>query len=53
MIKFGADIRILQENAFRDVESRGFINFAGVYIGNPLEELLLGRAHRNRRRDDE
>ena len=42
MIKFGADIRILQENAFRDVESRGFINFDGVYTGNPLEELLLG-----------
>ncbi len=42
MIKFGEDIRWLQENAFRDVESRGFLNFDGVYTGNPLEELLLG-----------
>lgn len=42
LIKFGTDIRILQENAYRDVESRGFIDFQGVYTGNPLEELLLG-----------
>ncbi len=42
LVKFGTDIRILQENAYRDVESRGFIDFQGVYTGNPLEELLLG-----------
>jgi len=42
LVKFGFDIRILQENAYRDVESRGFISFQGVYTGNPLEELLLG-----------
>jgi hypothetical protein len=42
LMKFGFDIRILQENAYRDVESRGFISFQGVYTGNPLEELLLG-----------
>jgi hypothetical protein len=42
MIKFGTDIRILQQNAYRDVEARGFIQFQGVYTGNPLEELLLG-----------
>ncbi len=42
LIKFGTDIRILQQNAYRDVESRGFIEFLGVYTGNPLEELLLG-----------
>ncbi len=40
--KFGFDYRILQENAFRDVESRGFLDFTGELIGNPLEELLLG-----------
>ena len=42
LIKFGADIRILQENAFRDVQSRGFLNFTGLLLGNSLEELLLG-----------
>jgi hypothetical protein len=42
--KFGFDARILQQNAFRDVESRGFIDFLGLLIGNPLEELLLGLA---------
>ena len=42
LMKFGFDIRILQENAYRDVASRGFIAFQGIYTGNPLEELLLG-----------
>ncbi len=42
MIKFGTDIRFLQQNAYRDVESRGSIEFLGAYTGNPLEELLLG-----------
>ena len=42
LLKFGGDFRILQQNAFRDVESRGFIDFTGELIGNPLEELLLG-----------
>jgi hypothetical protein len=42
LIKFGFDSRILQQNAYRDVQSRGFINFTGMLIGNPLEELLLG-----------
>ena len=40
--KFGFDVRILQQNAFRDVESRGFIDFLGVYTGSPLADLLLG-----------
>jgi outer membrane receptor protein involved in Fe transport len=40
--KFGADFRILQQNAYRDVESRGFIDFLGLFTGNALEELLLG-----------
>ena len=40
--KFGADFRITQQNAYRDVESRGFIDFLGLFTGNALEELLLG-----------
>jgi hypothetical protein len=42
LVKFGMDIRVLQENAYRDVQSRGFLNFTGLLLGNPLEELLLG-----------
>ncbi len=42
LVKFGTDIRVLQQNAYRDVQSRGFLNFTGLLIGNPLEELLLG-----------
>ncbi len=42
MAKFGADFRITQQNAYRDVESRGFIDFLGLFTGNALEELLLG-----------
>jgi hypothetical protein len=41
LAKFGLDVRILQQNAFRDVESRGFIDFLG-FTGNALAELLLG-----------
>ncbi|HUE22365.1 MAG TPA: TonB-dependent receptor [Bryobacteraceae bacterium] len=40
--KFGADFRITQQNAYRDIESRGFIDFLGDITGNALEELLLG-----------
>jgi hypothetical protein len=42
LVKFGFDSRILQQNAYRDVQSRGFIDFTGLLLGNPLEELLLG-----------
>jgi hypothetical protein len=42
LVKFGFDARILQQNAYRDVQSRGFIDFTGELIGNALEELLLG-----------
>jgi hypothetical protein len=42
LAKFGFDVRILQQNAYRDIESRGFIDFTGLIIGNALEELLLG-----------
>jgi hypothetical protein len=39
--KMGFDIRKLEQNAYRDVNSRGFVNFTG-FSGNALEELLLG-----------
>jgi hypothetical protein len=37
----GTDIRFLQQNAFRDVESRGLIDFVG-FTGNALAEMLQG-----------
>jgi len=40
--KFGFDFRYLQQNAFRDIQSRGFLNFQGAVTGNPLADLLLG-----------
>ena len=42
LMKFGVDLRFLQQNAYRDIESHGFFNFTGLLLGNPLEELLLG-----------
>jgi hypothetical protein len=42
LVKFGGDFRVLQQNAFRDVQSRGFLNFLGLFTGNPLADLLLG-----------
>jgi len=41
LAKFGFNVRFLQQNAYRDVESRGFIDFLG-FTGNALAELLLG-----------
>ena len=44
MIKFGGDVRFSQQNAFRDVESRGrlqFSPFAQISF-NALADLLLG-----------
>ena len=44
LIKFGGDIRALQQNAFRDVQSRGILTFSdyGQITGNGLADLLLG-----------
>ena len=44
LIKFGADLRFTQQNAFRDVESRGRLQFSpfGQLTGNALADLLLG-----------
>ena len=41
LVRFGGDVRYLQQFAYRRVQSRGFINFIG-FTGNPLAELLLG-----------
>ena len=41
LIKFGFDIRHTQQNAFRDVQSRGFLNFLG-FTGDALADLLMG-----------
>ncbi|MDT7602266.1 MAG: hypothetical protein QOF61_263, partial [Acidobacteriota bacterium] len=42
--KFGADFRDAQQNAFRDVQSRGFLTFSDQFplTGNALADLLLG-----------
>lgn len=41
IFKFGFDFRHLQQNAFRDVLARGFINFVG-FTGSPVADLLQG-----------
>ncbi|MBV8831769.1 MAG: TonB-dependent receptor [Acidobacteriaceae bacterium] len=42
LLRFGLDFRILQQNAYRDAEARGFLSFSGLLVGNSLAELLLG-----------
>ncbi len=44
LIKFGVDLRFSQQNAFRDVESRGRLQFSpfGQITFNALGDLLLG-----------
>lgn len=44
LIKFGVDLRFSQQNAFRDVESRGRLQFSpfAQISGNALADLLLG-----------
>ena len=44
LMKFGGDIRFSQQNAFRDVESRGRLTFSpfGQVTFNALGDLLLG-----------
>jgi hypothetical protein len=39
--KFGGDFRFTQQNGYRDIQSRGFLNFLGM-TGNSLAEVLLG-----------
>jgi len=43
LFKFGADLRAVQQNAFRDVQARGLIQFTPfAFTGNSLADLLLG-----------
>ena len=43
LFKFGADIRTVQQNGFRDVQSRGLLNFTPfAFTGVALADLLLG-----------
>ncbi len=44
LIKLGGDFRALQQNAYRDVQARGFLAFSdyGQVTGNGLADLLLG-----------
>jgi hypothetical protein len=44
LMKFGFDLRFVQQNAFRDVQSRGFLTFSpfAQVTGNALGDLLLG-----------
>ena len=44
LIKFGGDLRFAQQNAFRDVESRGRLQFSpfAQISGNAIADLLLG-----------
>jgi hypothetical protein len=39
--KFGGDLRFTQQNAYRDIQARGFLSFLGM-TGNSLAEALLG-----------
>jgi Carboxypeptidase regulatory-like domain len=48
LLKFGGDLRAVQQNAYRDVQSRGFLTFSsqvpviGQITGNALADLLVG-----------
>lgn len=44
LLKFGGDVRLVQQNAFRDVQSRGLIQFSPflTLTNNALGDLLLG-----------
>ena len=44
LFKFGADIRFSEQNAFRDVESRGRLQFSPFFqlTGNALADMLFG-----------
>lgn len=43
LLKFGADLRAVQQNAFRDVQARGLLQFTPfAFTGNSLADLLLG-----------
>jgi hypothetical protein len=39
--KFGGEVHKLEQNAYRDIQSRGFLNFLG-FTGSSLSDLLQG-----------
>jgi len=41
LFKFGFEVRHTQQNAYRDIQSRGLLNFVGI-TGNAVADLLLG-----------
>jgi carboxypeptidase family protein/TonB-dependent receptor-like protein len=42
-IRFGGEVRLLSQEAFRDVQSRGLLTFtSAAFTGNALADLLLG-----------
>ena len=45
MWKFGMDIRKFDQRAYRDVQSRGFLNFVG-FTGHSIADLLQGFLHK-------
>jgi hypothetical protein len=42
LLKFGGDLRLVRQEAFRDVQARGGITFTGLLTGDPLTDLLFG-----------
>jgi hypothetical protein len=43
LMRFGGEVRVVRQQAFRDVQSRGFLQFTNqAFTGNGLADLLLG-----------
>ena len=42
LVKAGFDGRLIRQDAFRDVQARGALTFAGAFTGSPLVDLLSG-----------
>ena len=42
LVKAGIDARLIRQDAFRDVQARGTLTFAGAFTGNPMSDLLSG-----------
>lgn len=42
LLKLGGEARLIRQDAFRDVQSRGQLTFTGQITGHPIADLLLG-----------
>ena len=42
LVKAGVDLRMIRQDAFRDVQARGTLTFSGAFTGDPLVDLLNG-----------